>query len=1465
MASPVIINLSGDRVTYTKGLGAILLDASATGTGSQGVAPVALGLSDADSADFNMGRLAVTVIGGAVASEDVLGFDVSGTISLSGMVAGSDVLVSGTVIGTLVHDIAAGNDLVVNLNANATVPRVQALMQAVQYENSNMTDPDIAARTVRVTVNDGGIESNGTAEVTVNIQVPATGVFTDSGQSIGAVGSNNSRSTALGDIDNDGDLDMVIANEGQADQLWLNDGSGSYSFSQWIWSGTNGFGRGIAMGDINGDGHLDVVTVNKNSGSFVWLNDGTGTLVDSGQLLGNSRSFGVALGDVDGDGDLDMAVANGDLNALQGNKIWLNDGSGTFTDSGQSLGSNASNGVELGDVDGDGDLDMFVANTQSWSGSTSSQGTRLWINDGSGHYLDSGQDFGSGTTLGIVMGDLDGDGDLDVVLAEGTYDVNDVWLNDGSGGYTNSGQDLGSNTYGVSLGDMDGDGDLDVVFTNSGYRVWLNDGSATFSTTQYIFETGFSTANALGDLDGDGSLDIVTARYNTGNTVWMNALPAAPVIIDLDGDRVTFTSGLGAVNIDAAGTGSDNHRMAPLAAGLSDADSVNFNGGNISVTITNNHQPAEDLLKFEDTGPVVLGGTAAGSGVSVSGTLIGTLANDIAVGNDLVVNFNANATVALVQTLIRAMQYENTNTTSLATEARTVSVTVNDGDGGTSQVSDITVNIQIPDAGMLTQTAQGLGSDESVAVVVGDVDGDGDLDMLSVNWNDTNRLWLNDGQGSFFNSGLSLGSDSSADAAFGDVDGDGDLDMALMSWFGTNTMWLNDGTGSFTDSGQSLGSNNSSNVTFGDVDGDGDLDMVVANHLVGDRVWLNDGSGVFADSGQLLGNAEAENVTLGDVDGDGDLDLAVANWNDNNRIWLNNGAGVFTDSGQALASTNNRDVELGDVDGDGDLDAVIAVDGAGNQVWLNNGSGTFADTGQLLGTADSKQLSLVDMDGDGDLDMVVANNNQPSRVWLNNGTGTFTDSGQSLGAGATRDLATGDFDIDGTVDVLFALQNQLNRVWLNNAEPFITSSATANVDENTTAVMSVTANDLDGDTPTFSISGGDDAALFAINATTGALSFLAAPDFEAPGDAGANNVYEVEVTASDGSGGSDAQLISVTVDDVSGNFLGTPDVDVFNGSIETDTVTYGGSSGVTVHLWSGTGERGDAAGDSYTSIENAVGTDSSDILVGTFNETNQLDGRAGDDYLFGLSGDDEMRGGDGDDLLVGGAGADQMDGGEGDDTISYVDSTSVIVRLWNGTGSSGEAAGDQYVSIENVRGSDSNDAIIGSNFSDNFIEGGGGADYINGLGGNNAASYKHSETGVTVRLWNGTGSGGDAEGDTLVNIVNVRGSEFGDTLLGSFGTDNILFGGGGGDHLFGLSGNDTFMFSDNFGNDVIHDFTDGSEFMDMTESSLSAADLRIEVVGADTIVHFDQVHATITDTITIEGVAAGIDAGDFLF
>ncbi|MCX7421041.1 MAG: FG-GAP-like repeat-containing protein [Planctomycetia bacterium] len=172
---------------------------------------------------------------------------------------------------------------------------------------------------------------------------------------------------------------------------------------------------------------------------------GTGTFVD-GRVLPASAS--VVLGDLDGNGTID-AVSNG--------VVLLNDGQGNFTVGQPIKFSHRVTQASLGDIDGDGDLDLIVA-MDARSGLVNGGFNEVWLNDGHAHFANSHQGLGYGTSYGIKLGDLDGDGDLDAFVTE--YDQpSQVWFNDGDGHFTDSGQRLpGELTTGVDLGDLNGDG-----------------------------------------------------------------------------------------------------------------------------------------------------------------------------------------------------------------------------------------------------------------------------------------------------------------------------------------------------------------------------------------------------------------------------------------------------------------------------------------------------------------------------------------------------------------------------------------------------------------------------------------------------------------------------------------------------------------------------------------------------------------------------------------------------------------------------------------------------------------------------------------------------------------------------------------------------------------------------------------------------------------------------------------------
>ncbi len=261
-------------------------------------------------------------------------------------------------------------------------------------------------------------------------------------------------------------------------------------------------------------------------------------------------TYGIALGDLDGDGDLDAFYANGQSEGPQPNTVLINQGGGRFVDSGQRLGDEESADVSLGDLDGDGDLDAWVANIGYHT---------LFFNDGAGVFstgqslFDNGQ-IGS-ALWAIALGDLDKDGDLDALgggccgavafaspnepTLHSPYSM--TWINQGGAQGGKEGEFRGSppmeslGAKGAALGDLDGDGDLDAFFANYSMMsleantdtpqpdtVWWNDGAGNFTDSGQRLGLSLSTDVALGDLDGDGDLDAFVTGRDT-NLVWINS------------------------------------------------------------------------------------------------------------------------------------------------------------------------------------------------------------------------------------------------------------------------------------------------------------------------------------------------------------------------------------------------------------------------------------------------------------------------------------------------------------------------------------------------------------------------------------------------------------------------------------------------------------------------------------------------------------------------------------------------------------------------------------------------------------------------------------------------------------------------------------------------------------------------------------------------------------------------------
>jgi len=665
-----------------------------------------------------------------------------------------------------------------------------------------------------------------------------TGIFADATEGRMPFDTVASRAVALGDADGDGDLDMVLARNGQ-DRLYLNDGAGRFGDATPGHMPVNGgTSTCLALCDVDGDGDRDIVF----GGTFgqsdrLCLNDGNGVFTEApGLPFNNDGTAAVVSGDVDGDGDQDLLllVQRRPPGTV---RLYLNDGKGTFTDVSSArlpVEQYIINTLAPADVDGDGDLDIVLASVTQ---------KLLYLNDGTGQFTDATATHlpppGPGGSDSVAAGDVDGDGDPDI--AWGTRSGLLLYLNDGKGTFTDAtgarlpadGGAAGIPTREVVLADADADGDPDMVLNVLDVGrlravLYLNDGAGAFTdATASSVPPVVSTTNDLAteDLDGDGDPDIVLG--NTGqDRLYLNDgagtfTDATEGRMPVD-DGVTISLAVGDVDGDGdqdlvlARTGLTNQRQNRLY--------LNDGAGTFTdATVTN--LPVDDDIT-----------TAIGLGdVDGDGDL------DVVIGNG-----NGQDRLYL-----------------------------NDGAG---RFTDATSGRMPPDSAYTLDLA------------LADVDGDGDLDIVLARTGQLaqrqNRLYLNDGAGRFTDATaarMPVDGEITLSVVLGDVDGDGDPDIVLGNT-GQDRLYLNDGGGTFTDATAArmpADSEQTGGLALGDVDGDGSTDIVLASRgLRQNRLYLNDGAGTFADVTADRMPADQDDTTsvaLRDVDGDGDRDIVFGN------------------------------------------------------------------------------------------------------------------------------------------------------------------------------------------------------------------------------------------------------------------------------------------------------------------------------------------------------------------------------------------------------------------------------------------------------------------------------------------------------------------------------------------------------------------------------------------------------------
>jgi hypothetical protein len=704
------------------------------------------------------------------------------------------------------------------------------------------------------------------------------------------------------------------------------------------------FNAPIAVGDFNSDGIPDVATPN-----FIYTGVGDGTLQSSPyDYAPYGDAFAVITGDFNGDGKTDLATANTYSGTVS---VFLGKGDGTFQpEEDYQVGSGPDSGpisLVAGDFNGDGHLDLAVANNADDTVS-------VLMGKGDGTFPTQVTYTVGSAPYSIVAGDFTGDGHTDLAVANQGDGTVSVLLNQGDGTFQQQRTyAVGSSPYSIVAGDFAGDGHTDLAVANmnsNDISVLLGRGDGTFQP-QVTYTVGTSpSAIVAADFTGDGHVDLATA--NTGS------------------NDVSVLLG------DGHGTFRPQERFA-AGDGPSSLAAADFNGdGRLDLAVGNANSNTISVL--------------LGDG---DGTFHGQMPDQVPVKANpdasVAADFNIDGTLDL------AVAHGSSND---------ISILLGNGDGTFREQG------QYP-----------LGNFPS-SVVAADFNGDGRPDLAVTNKSDgTVSVLLGDGDGTFQPQvTYAVGSNPYSIVA-GDFNGDGHVDLAVANYSvdGTVSVLMGNGDGTFQPQVTYAVGSYPTSLVAGDFDGDGRVDLAVANQGDGTvSVLLGKGDGTFRSQVAYAVGKNPSFLVAGEFTRDGHLDLATANSDGTVSVLLGKGDGTFGPPVTYSVGTTPSAIVAGDFTGEGHTDLALTTLGTDTiSVLRGRGDGTF-QAPQTFGVGTyPESLVAGDFNGDNRLDLAITSPD-PNTTPVLLGLGDGTLAGADLVA--TTPYSTplvADLNGDGTDDV----------------------------------------------------------------------------------------------------------------------------------------------------------------------------------------------------------------------------------------------------------------------------------------------------------------------------------------------------------------------------------------------------------------------------------------------------------------